>query len=158
MEIKATILKVLKTDYNGDQILLVKLNNENIKSKCTVREGEDYINPCAGCNACSCDSEGLFVVTGNKVQALNQTGKKLKSGDLAILEVSKKLQYLQFFISFIVPTIFAVVGFILFTQFFCTELFGIIGVIAGLILGVVICVFYGKIKGNSGLPQVKKLL
>ena len=162
MEITAKILDIVKT-YDDVQILTVKLDNAKTKEQCTIREGEDYAVNCAGsCEACTAccsgNSVGLFALSGDTVNAINTSGIKLKKGDFVLLDVPKKEQGLQFLISVLLPTILAVLGFVLFWHFFQTELLGILGIALGIALAVFISFFVNKIRGNKKLPKVKSVL
>ncbi|MEL3907835.1 MAG: SoxR reducing system RseC family protein [Treponemataceae bacterium] len=158
MEKKAKVTKVIKTEIDGTQLLQVRLDNKATIEQCTVREGKNFTS-CETCKGCSHSGQtGLFAVSGDELEVLNTTGTRLSRGNEVLLSISKNAQKKEFLLAIILPTILAILGFVIFLQIFKTEALAILGAFAGLTLGVIISLIVKKHKGSANLPRVKRVL
>ncbi len=141
------------------------LNNRETENSCTIKQtgseavqnagcsGGTNCSACSGCGFAKQDS-GLFVVNGNKIIALNKTGKTLKRGDRVIVEINEKKVKKQAVFSVIFPIFFSVLFLVIASSFFKTEGARISGFFVGLAIGIGSAFLFNKISGEKNLPEV----
>lgn len=159
MELTGKVIGI-KSDTKP-QLVTVKLDKQAIKNSCTVRvdSGADGTgcpaSGCADCQGCSQENAtGVFVVSGDTVDAVNAMPRPVSEGDAVCLEIAKKEQVKQTIMSVLLPLILAALGFFGCLELFQHEAIGIIGLFAGMLLGMTLSLLYGRKRGTALLPRI----
>ena len=160
-----TVISVIK-EKNGYEKLGILLDNSQIENSCSVSCGmnicpsvkEKTERRCAVCGGCSAgkNRSGLLAVSGNRITALNKTGKNIKAGDKVEIETDEKKIKLQTLSSIILPILLSIIFALSFYFFLKTEDALLAGTFLGLAAGVCFALCVKKILGDIMLPTVYK--
>ncbi len=141
------------------EILLDNSETETLCAIAPVSGNTGSVRNCLSCTGCSAgkNRSGLFAVTGNKITALNKTGKIFRPGDVVAVIVEPGKVKLQAFFSIFIPLFLAVVCAVVFYSFFKTEIAGIGGVFFGMLLGAVSAILIKNFLGEKMLAEATDL-
>ena len=108
-----------------------------------------------GCHACGkSDAEGLLVVQGNVVNALNVSGKDLWIGNKVGVFISDKAARFQGLYAVGIPLLLAAAAFTVIFLRTHSEGLALAGIAAGLAAGVAIAFGINRILKERALPQI----
>ncbi len=153
------VIAVFEDKTTGAKKYNLVLDNSATEESCSIKikdKNSIRIKDCSSCSGCGMGKKqkGLFAVSGNRITAINKSGKEICTGDIVQIQIEEKKTQHQAFASIFIPVIFAVIiSFFLFS-IFKTELAVISGVFLGLISGACLAVFIKKIAGDSALPEI----
>ena len=102
------------TDKNNVEKINIDLDNSKTENACSIKQKDCYtVKSCATCGGCGFagknKEKGLLAVSGNKITALNNSGKNLKKGDFVIVEIKENQTRIQTLSSVILPVLLAFV-------------------------------------------------
>ena len=95
-----------------------------------------------------------MAVSGNKITALNNSGKNLKKGDFVIVEINENQTRIQTLSSVIIPILLAFVFSLSSYLIFYTEKAAVGGLFLGLLTGTALAFLLKNKMGDRALPQV----
>nr|WP_253679024.1 SoxR reducing system RseC family protein [Treponema sp. OMZ 788] len=109
-------------DKNTEKIN-IDLDNSQTEDSCSIKQKNCYaVKNCATCGGCGFAGKnketGLFAVSGNKITALNKSGRNLKKGDKVIVEIKENQTRIQALSSVILPILLAFILSLSFYFFF----------------------------------------
>ncbi|UTC61507.1 SoxR reducing system RseC family protein [Treponema sp. OMZ 787] len=145
-------------DKNTEKIN-IDLDNSQTEDSCSIKQKNCYaVKNCATCGGCGFAGKnketGLFAVSGNKITALNKSGRNLKKGDKVIVEIKENQTRIQALSSVILPIFLAFILSLSFYFFFYTEKAIVGGLFLGLIMGTALAFPLKNKMGDKALPQV----
>lgn len=145
------------TKRNGMQIATVEYDTPEAEL-CSIKS-TDSRSGCAscggGCHACGkSNSEGLLVVKGNIVDALNVSGKDLWIGNKVGVFISEKAARFQGLCAVGIPLLLSVSAFTVIFLRTQSESLALAGIAAGLAVGAVIAFGISRILKERALPQI----
>lgn len=145
------------TKRNGMQIVTVEYDTPEAEL-CSIKS-TDSRSGCAscggGCHACGkSNSEGLLVVKGNIVDALNVSGKDLWIGNKVGVFISEKAARFQGLCAVGIPLLLSVSAFTVIFLRTQSESLALAGIAAGLAVGAVIAFGISRILKERALPQI----
>ncbi len=123
------------------------------ETNCTGCTGGTDCTACSGCGFAKNDT-GLFVVNGNKISALNKSGKTLKRGDKVLVEINEKKIKKQTIFAIIFPLALSVLFLVAASHIFKSETARVLGFFLGLSLGIAGAFLTNKTLGERALPEV----
>ena len=95
-----------------------------------------------------------MAVSGNKITALNNSGRNLKKGDFVIVEIKENQTRIQTLSSVILPVLLAFVFSLSSYLIFYTEKAAVGGLFLGLLTGTALAFLLKDKMGDKALPQV----
>jgi len=157
MEKIGRIIRMPITKRNGMQIVTVEYDTPEAEL-CSIKS-TDSRSGCAscggGCHACGkSNSEGLLVVKGNIVDALNVSGKDLWIGNKVGVFISEKAARFQGLCAVGIPLLLSVSAFTVIFLRTQSESLALAGIAAGLAVGAVIAFGISRILKERALPQI----
>ena len=157
MEKIGRIIRMPITKRNGMQIVTVEYDTSEAEL-CSIKS-TDSRSGCAscggGCHACGkSNSEGLLVVKGNIVDALNVSGKDLWIGNKVGVFISEKAARFQGLCAVGIPLLLSVSAFTVIFLWTQSESLALAGIAAGLAVGAVIAFGISRILKERALPQI----
>ena len=157
MEKIGRIIRMPITKRNGMQIATVEYDTPEAEL-CSIKS-TDSRSGCAscggGCHACGkSNSEGLLVVKGNIVDALNVSGKDLWIGNKVAVFISEKAARFQGLCAVGIPLLLSVSAFTVIFLRTQSESLALAGIAAGLAVGAVIAFGISRILKERALPQI----
>ena len=157
MEKIGRIIRMPITKRNGMQIATVEYDTPEAEL-CSIKS-TDSRSGCAscggGCHACGkSNSEGLLVVKGNIVDALNVSGKDLWIGNKVGVFISEKAARFQGLCAVGIPLLLSVSAFTVIFLRTQSESLALAGIAAGLAVGAVIAFGISRILKERALPQI----
>ena len=153
-----TIVSIPITKRNGAQIATVEYDSPEA-DLCSIKS-TDTRNGCAGCGCGGChacggtQSEGLLVVQGNIVAALNVSGKDIRKGKKVEVFISDKAARLQGLFSVGIPLLLAALFFTLIFIQTRSEALAFAGIAVGLAAGAGIAFAISRRAKERALPQI----
>ena len=147
------------TDKNNVEKINIDLDNSKTENACSIKQKDCYaVKSCATCGGCGFagknKEKGLLAVSGNKITALNNSGKNLKKGDFVIVEINENQTRIQTLSSVIIPILLAFVFSLSSYLIFYTEKAAVGGLFLGLLTGTALAFLLKNKMGDRALPQV----
>ena len=159
MEKTGRVIRMPITKRNGMQIATVQYDTPeaelcSIKSTDT-RDGCSVCGCGGGCHVCGKgDTEGLLVVQGNIVNALNVSGKDLWIGNKVGVFISDKAARFQGLYAVGIPLLLAAAAFTVIFLRTHSEGLALAGIAVGLTVGATIAFGINRIFKERALPQI----
>ena len=145
------------TKRNGMQIATVEYDTPEAEL-CSIKSTDSRggCRSCGGgCHACGkSDAEGLLVVQGNVVNALNVSGKDLWIGNKVGVFISDKAARFQGLYAVGIPLLLAAAAFTVIFLRTHSEGLALAGIAAGLAAGAAIAFGINRILKERALPQI----
>ena len=145
------------TKRNGMQIATVEYDTPEAEL-CSIKSTDSRggCPSCGGeCHACGkSDAEGLLVVQGNVVNALNVSGKDLWIGNKVGVFISDKAARFQGLYAVGIPLLLAAAAFTVIFLRTHSEGLALAGIAAGLAAGAAIAFGINRILKERALPQI----
>lgn len=157
MERIGRVIRMPITKRNGMQIATIEYDTPEA-DLCSIKS-TDSRSECAscggGCHACGGGSkDGLLVVQGNIVDALNVSGKDLWIGNKVGVFISEKAARFQGLCAVGIPLVLSMLFFtVIFLQTH-NESLALAGIAAGLAVGAAIAFGISRILKERALPQI----
>lgn len=153
------VIAVVDDKTTGTKKYSLILDNSATEESCSIKikdKNSIPIKDCASCSGCGMGKKqkGLFAVSGNRITAINKSGKEIHTGDIVQIQIEEKKTTQQAFFSIFIPIIFAFSISLFLFSIFKTELSVILGVFLGLTSGASLAVFIKKITGDKALPEI----
>ena len=147
------------TDKNNVERINIDLDNSKTENACSIKQKDCYtVKSCATCGGCGFagknKEKGLLAVSGNKITALNNSGRNLKKGDFVIVEINENQTRIQTLSSVILPLLLAFVFSLSSYLIFYTEKAVVGGLFLGLLTGTALAFLLKNKMGDKTLPQV----
>lgn len=147
------------TDKNNVEKINIDLDNSKTENACSIKQKDCYaVKSCATCGGCGFagknKEKGLLAVSGNKITALNNSGKNLKKGDFVIVEIKENQTRIQTLSSVILPVLLAFVFSLSSYLIFYTEKAAVGGLFLGLLTGTALAFLLKDKMGDKALPQI----
>ena len=147
------------TDKNNVEKINIDLDNSKTENACSIKQKDCYaVKSCATCGGCGFagknKEKGLLAVSGNKITALNNSGKNFKKGDFVIVEINENQTRIQTLSSVILPLLLAFVFSLSSYLIFYTEKAVVGGLFLGLLTGTALAILLKNKMGDKALPQV----
>ena len=157
MEKTGRVIRMPITKRNGMQIATVEYDTPEAEL-CSIKS-TDSRGGCpscgGGCHACGkSDAEGLLVVQGNVVNALNVSGKDLWIGNKVGVFISDKAARFQGLYAVGIPLLLAAAAFTVIFLRTHSEGLALAGIAAGLAAGAAIAFGINRILKERALPQI----
>ena len=157
MEKTGRVIRMPITKRNGMQIATVEYDTSEAEL-CSIKS-TDTRSGCAscggGCHACGkSDTEGLLVVKGNVVNALNVSGKDIWIGNKVGVFISEKTARFQGICAVGIPFLLSTLAFTVIFLRTRSESLALAGIAAGLVVGVAIAFGISRIFKERALPQI----
>lgn len=151
------VIRMPITKRNGMQIATVEYDTPEAEL-CSIKS-TDSRGGCpscgGGCHACGkSDAEGLLVVQGNVVNALNVSGKDLWIGNKVGVFISDKAARFQGLYAVGIPLLLAAAAFTVIFLRTHSEGLALAGIAAGLAAGAAIAFGINRILKERALPQI----
>ena len=160
MEKLGTIISMPVIKRNGAQIVTVEYDTPETEL-CSIKSTDSRSGcpSCGGCGGrCACGgggkTDGLLVVQGNVVTALNVSGKDIRLGKRVRVFVSEKASRLQGIYAVGIPLFLAAFSF---TGIFLrthNEALALAGIAGGLAVGAACALGISRISKERALPQI----
>ena len=147
------------TDKNNVERINIDLDNSKTENACSIKQKDCHaVKSCATCGGCGFagknKEKGLLAVSGNKITALNNSGRNLKKGDFVIVEIKENQTRIQTLSSVILPLLLAFVFSLSSYLIFYTEKAVVGGLFLGLLTGTALAFLLKNKMGDKTLPQV----
>lgn len=140
-------MQIATVEYDTPEAELCSIKSTDSRSGCASCGG--------GCHACGkSNSEGLLVVKGNIVDALNVSGKDLWIGNKVGVFISEKAARFQGLCAVGIPLLLSVSAFTVIFLRTQSESLALAGIAAGLAVGAVIAFGISRILKERALPQI----
>ena len=140
-------MQIVTVEYDTPEAELCSIKSTDSRSGCASCGG--------GCHACGkSNSEGLLVVKGNIVDALNVSGKDLWIGNKVGVFISEKAARFQGLCAVGIPLLLSVSAFTVIFLRTQSESLALAGIAAGLAVGAVIAFGISRILKERALPQI----
>lgn len=140
-------MQIATVEYDTPEAELCSIKSTDTRSGCTSCGG--------GCHACGkSNAEGLLVVRGNIVNALNVSGKDLWIGNKVGVFVSDKAARFQGLYAVGIPLFLAAAAFTAIFLRTHNEALALAGIAAGLAAGAAIAFGINRIFKERTLPQI----
>ena len=157
MQKTGKVIRMPITKRNGMQIATIEYDTPEA-DLCSIKS-TDSRNGCAscggGCHACGkSDREGLLVVQGNIVEALNVSGKDLWIGSRVDVFISEKAARFQGLCAVGIPLILSACAFTVIFLRTQSEGLALAGIAAGITVGAAIAFGISRIVKERALPQI----
>ena len=157
MEKTGRVIRMPITTRNGMQIATVEYDTPEAEL-CSIKS-TDSRSGCpscgGGCHACGkSDAEGLLVVKGNIVDALNVSGKDLWIGNKVGVFVSEKAARFQGLCAVGIPIVLSACAFTVIFLRTHSEGLALAGIAAGLAVGATIAFGISRVLKERALPQI----
>ena len=151
------VIRMPITKRNGMQIATVEYDTPEAEL-CSIKS-TDSRGGCpscgGGCHACGkSDAEGLLVVQGNVVNALNVSGQDLWIGNKVGVFISDKAARFQGLYAVGIPLLLAAAAFTVIFLRTHSEGLALAGIAAGLAAGAAIAFGINRILKERALPQI----
>ena len=147
------------TDKNKVEKIDIDLDNSKTENACSIKQKDcSAVKSCATCGGCGFagknKEKGLLAVSGNKITALNNSGRNLKKGDFVIVEINENQTRIQTLSSVILPILLAFVFSLSSYLIFYTEKAVVGGLFLGLLTGTALAILLKNKMGDKAIPQV----
>lgn len=147
------------TDKNKVEKIDIDLDNSKTENACSIKQKDcSAVKSCATCGGCGFagknKEKGLLAVSGNKITALNNSGRNLKKGDFVIVEIKETQTRIQTLSSVILPILLAFVFSLSSYLIFYTEKAVVGGLFLGLLTGTALAILLKNKMGDKAIPQV----
>ena len=157
MEKTGTIVGIPITKRNGAQIAIVEYDTPEAEL-CSIKSTDSRTGcpacGCGGCHTCSGGKDGLLVVKGNIVNALNVSGKDLWIGKRVSVFISEKAVRLQGLCAVGIPLLLSVLFFTVVFLRTYDEPLALAGALGGLAAGAAAAFGIGHISKERALPKI----
>jgi len=140
-------MQIATIEYDTPEADLCSIKSTDSRSGCASCGG--------GCHACGGGSkDGLLVVQGNIVDALNVSGKDLWIGNKVGVFISEKAARFQGLCAVGIPLVLSMLSFTVIFLRTHNESLALAGIAAGLAAGVAIAFGISRILKERALPQI----
>ena len=140
-------MQIATVEYDTPEAELCSIKSTDSRGGCPSCDG--------GCHACGkSDAEGLLVVQGNVVNALNVSGKDLWIGNKVGVFISDKAARFQGLYAVGIPLLLAAAAFTVIFLRTHSEGLALAGIAAGLAAGAAIAFGINRILKERALPQI----
>ena len=140
-------MQIATVEYDTPEAELCSIKSTDSRSGCPSCGG--------GCHACGkSDAEGLLVVKGNIVDALNVSGKDLWIGNKVGVFVSEKAARFQGLCAVGIPIVLSACAFTVIFLRTHSEGLALAGIAAGLAVGATIAFGISRVLKERALPQI----
>lgn len=157
MEKTGRVIRMPITKRNGMQIATIQYDTPEVEL-CSIKstDSRSGCTSCGGgCHACGkSDSEGLLVLQGNVVNALNVSGKDLWIGNKVGVFISEKAARFQGLCAVGIPLLLSALAFTVVFLQTQSESLALAGIAAGLVAGAAIAFGISRILKERALPQI----
>ena len=140
-------MQIATVEYDTPEADLCSIKSTDSRSGCPSCGG--------GCHACGkSDAEGLLVVKGNIVDALNVSGKDLWIGNKVGVFVSERAARFQGLCAVGIPLLLSASAFTVIFLRTQSEVLALAGIATGLVVGAAIAFGISRILKERALPQI----
>lgn len=157
MKKTGTIISMPITKRNGAQIATVEYDTSEAEL-CSIKSTDTRSGcscGCGGCHGCGgSKDEGLLVVQGNIVAALNVSGKELRRGKKVEVFISDKAARLQGLYAVGFPLVLSALFFTFIFLQTQSEALAFVGIAVGLAAGAVAAFAVSRKAKERALPQI----